>query len=110
MQGETRTRLGVAASISASLLFVVVFVLSASLDFTGNEFFGWRTLFTVAMLVVFLSATRRWVGVRCAVALCIHMQSGCAAHGETSGRGPTPLITARAPVSWGTRPSTYIRT
>jgi len=40
MQGETRTRLGVAASISASLLFVVVFVLSASLDFTGNEFFG----------------------------------------------------------------------
>lgn len=64
IQGETRARLGVAASIGASLLFVVVFVLSASLDFTGNEFFGWRTLFTVAMLVVFLSATRRWAGMR----------------------------------------------
>ena len=64
IQGETRARLGVAASIGASLLFVVVFVLSGSLDITGNEVFGWRTLFTVAMLVVFLSATRRWAGMR----------------------------------------------
>lgn len=46
------------------MLFVVVFVLSATLDFTGNEFFGWRTLFTVGMLVVFLSVRRRWSGVR----------------------------------------------
>lgn len=64
IHNEARTRLGVVASIAASLLFVVVFVLSAVLDFTGNEFFGWRTLFTVITLVVLLSVRRRWSGIR----------------------------------------------
>jgi len=64
IQNEARAKLGVAASVGASLLFAVVFVLSATLDFTGNEFFGWRTLVTVATLIVFLSVTRRWSGMR----------------------------------------------
>ncbi|HQL55801.1 MAG TPA: hypothetical protein PLQ87_13920, partial [Phycisphaerae bacterium] len=55
IQNEARAKLGVAASVGASLLFAVVFVLSATLDFTGNEFFGWRTLVTVATLIVFLA-------------------------------------------------------
>lgn len=64
IHSEARAKLGVAASIGASLLFVVVFVLSATLDFTGNELFAWRTLVTVATLIVFLSVTRRWSGMR----------------------------------------------
>ena len=34
------------------------------MDFTGNEFFGWRITFTVAMLVAFLAITRRGAAIR----------------------------------------------
>lgn len=55
---------GVLASIASSSVFAVVFVLSAFLDFTANELFGWRTFFTVLMLVVFLTAAQRWTGIK----------------------------------------------
>lgn len=64
IQNEARTRFGVAASVGASVLFGAVFVLSATLDFTGNELFGWRTLVTVVVLILFLTVTRRWSGMR----------------------------------------------
>jgi chloramphenicol-sensitive protein RarD len=62
--GRPKVQLGVAASIASSTVFAVVFVLSAHLDATANELFGWRTFFTVLMLLVFLTATRRWVGIK----------------------------------------------
>lgn len=64
IRGRSRTQLGVAASIASSMMFGVVFVLSAHLDATANELFGWRTFFTVLMLVVFLSAAKRWTGIK----------------------------------------------
>ncbi|WP_168626075.1 MULTISPECIES: EamA family transporter RarD [unclassified Cryobacterium] len=59
----SRRRLGVVASIASSLMFVVVFVTSAFLDFTGNELFGWRIAFSALLLVGFLTFARRWRGV-----------------------------------------------
>ena len=64
IRGRSTAQLGVIASIASSTVFAVVFVLSAHLDATANELFGWRTFFTVLMLVVFLTATRRWVGFK----------------------------------------------
>lgn len=64
IRGRSRAQLGVVASIASSMMFAVVFVLSAHLDATANELFGWRTFFTVVMLVVFLSFTKRWAGMK----------------------------------------------
>ncbi len=64
IRGRSKVQLGVTASIASSMVFAVVFVLSAHLDATANELFGWRTFFTVVMLVVFLTAARRWVGIK----------------------------------------------
>lgn len=61
---KPKARVGVVAAITSSSLFAVVFILSAYLDFTANVLFGWRTFFTVAMLLGFLLITRRWGGVR----------------------------------------------
>ncbi|GAA2911701.1 chloramphenicol-sensitive protein RarD [Microbacterium keratanolyticum] len=59
-----RARLGVIASVLSSTIFGVVFILSASLDFTGNVFFGWRIVFAVALLLGFLGITRRLPALR----------------------------------------------
>lgn len=64
IRGRPQAQLGVIAAITSSTVFAVVFVLSAHLDATANELFGWRTLFTVLMLVGFLTATARWTGVK----------------------------------------------
>lgn len=58
-ESASRARLGVIASVLSSTIFGVVFILSASLDFTGNVFFGWRIVFAVALLLGFLGVTRR---------------------------------------------------
>lgn len=63
-QRASRARLGVAGSVLSSVGFAVIFVLSASLDFSGNEIFGWRTAFTVAMLVAFVAFMRRGAALR----------------------------------------------
>lgn len=59
-----RARLGVIASVLSSTIFGVVFILSASLDFTGNVFFGWRIVFAVALLLGFLGLSRRLPALR----------------------------------------------
>lgn len=64
IRGRPQAQLGVVASIASSTVFAVVFVLSAYLDATANELFGWRTFFTVVMLLVFLTAAKRWAGVK----------------------------------------------
>ncbi len=64
IRGRSAAQLGVTASIASSSVFAVVFVLSAHLDATANELFGWRTFFTVAMLVAFLTLARRWTGIK----------------------------------------------
>ena len=64
IRGRSTAQLGVTASIASSTVFAVVFVLSAYLDATANELFGWRTFFTVVMLVGFLSVARRWTGLK----------------------------------------------
>lgn len=64
IRGKSKAQLGVVASIASSSVFVVVFILSAHLGATANEMFGWRTFFTVLMLVVFLTTARRWTGVK----------------------------------------------
>ncbi len=64
IRGKSQTQLGVTASIASSMVFAVVFVLAAHLDATANELFGWRTFFTVVMLLVFLTAARRWTGIK----------------------------------------------
>lgn len=64
LRGRSTAQLGVTASIASSMVFAVVFVLSAHLDATANELFGWRTFFTVAMLLVFLTAAKRWTGIK----------------------------------------------
>ncbi|MEO6942517.1 MAG: EamA family transporter RarD [Terrimesophilobacter sp.] len=62
--GSSKTKLGVAASIASSSVFAVVFILSAYVDATVNELYGWRTFFTVAMLVAFLTVAKRWTGLK----------------------------------------------
>lgn len=57
-------RLGVTVSIASSLVFSVVFIYSAYLDFPANVLFGWRVTFTVAMMAAFLTLTRRWPVMR----------------------------------------------
>lgn len=64
IRGRPKAQLGVTASIASSVVFAVVFVLSAYLDATANELFAWRTLFTVVMLVGFLTVARRWTGIK----------------------------------------------
>lgn len=64
ISGRPPAQLGVTASIASSVVFAAVFVLSAYLDATANELFAWRTLFTVVMLVGFLTAARRWTGIK----------------------------------------------
>ncbi|MBX3079679.1 MAG: EamA family transporter RarD [Cryobacterium sp.] len=64
IRGRSAAQLGVTASIASSTVFAVVFVLSAHLDATANELFGWRTFFTVAMLVGFLTMAKRWTGIK----------------------------------------------
>lgn len=64
IRGRSKAQLGVTASIASSMIFAVVFVLSAHLDATANELFGWRTFFTVVMLLVFLTAAKRWTGIK----------------------------------------------
>ncbi len=64
IRGRSKTQLGVSASIASSLVFAVVFVLSAHLDATANELFGWRTFFTVVMLLTFLTVAKRWTGIK----------------------------------------------
>lgn len=64
IRGRFAGQLGVVASIGSSTVFAVVFVLSARLDATANELFGWRTFFSVLMLVVFLAAAKRWTGIK----------------------------------------------
>ena len=64
IRGRSQTQLGVTASIASSMVFAVVFVLSAHLDATANELFGWRTFFTVVMLLAFLTAAKRWTGIK----------------------------------------------
>lgn len=63
-ESASRVRLGVIASVLSSIIFGVVFILSASLDFTGNVFFGWRIAFAVALLLGFLGVTRRLPALR----------------------------------------------
>ena len=63
-ESASRARLGVIASVLSSIIFGVVFILSASLDFTGNVFFGWRIVFAVALLLGFLGVTRRLPALR----------------------------------------------
>lgn len=64
IRGRSTAQLGVSASIASSLVFAFVFVLSAHLDATANELFGWRTFFTVLMLLVFLTLAKRWTGIK----------------------------------------------
>ncbi len=64
IRGRSTAQLGVTASIASSSVFAVVFVLSAHLDATANELFGWRTFFTVVMLLGFLTMARRWTGIK----------------------------------------------
>ncbi|MEO7350142.1 MAG: EamA family transporter RarD [Terrimesophilobacter sp.] len=64
IRGRSKAQLGVLASIASSLVFAVVFVLSANLDATANELFGWRTFFTVLMLLAFLTVARKWTGLK----------------------------------------------
>ena len=64
IRGRSTAQLGVSASIASSILFAVVFILSADLDATANELFGWRTFFTVLMLLGFLTAAKRWAGIK----------------------------------------------
>lgn len=64
LRGRSTAQLGVTASIASSTVFAVVFVLSAYLDATANELFGWRTFFTVVMLLIFLTAAKRWTGIK----------------------------------------------
>ena len=64
IRGRAKTQLGGSASIASSLVFAVVFVLSAHLDATANELFGWRTFFTVVMLLTFLTVAKRWTGIK----------------------------------------------
>ncbi|MEO7146331.1 MAG: EamA family transporter RarD [Terrimesophilobacter sp.] len=59
LQGR-KTQLGVSVSIASSMVFSVVFVYSAYLNFSANVLFGWRVTFTVIMLAAFLTLTRRW--------------------------------------------------
>ena len=58
------SRLGVGVSIASSVVFSVVFVVSARLSFAPNVLYGWRILFTVLMLAAFLSLTHRWRGMK----------------------------------------------
>lgn len=64
IRGRSKAQLGVTASIASSTVFAFVFVLSAHLDATANELFGWRTFFTVLMLVGFLTVAKRWTGIK----------------------------------------------
>lgn len=64
IRGTPKAQLGVIASIASSTVFAIVFVLSAYLDATANEMFGWRTFFTVLMLVGFLTVASRWTGFK----------------------------------------------
>ncbi len=60
----SQTQLGVVGSMASSTVFMFVFILSAYLDATANELFAWRTVFTVLMLVGFLTVARRWTGIK----------------------------------------------
>lgn len=64
IRGRSAAQLGVTASITSSFIFAVVFVLAAYLDATANELFGWRTFFTVLMLLGFLTVAKRWTGIK----------------------------------------------
>lgn len=62
--GASRTRLGVSASITSSVLFGAVFVIAGFIDLSANTIFGWRSVTMVAALVALLTAARRWGGMR----------------------------------------------
>jgi chloramphenicol-sensitive protein RarD len=64
IRNSSTSQIGVTASIASSSVFAVVFVLSANLDAAANELFGWRTFFTVLMLVGFLTFAHRWTGIK----------------------------------------------
>ena len=63
-EGATRTRVGVIASIVSSALFAGVFILAGLLPVDGTTLFGLRTVFMAVVLLLMLTAARRWGGMR----------------------------------------------
>lgn len=55
MKPISNTLLGVSLNVAASALFALMFAYTALLDaLSGEEIYGWRILFTLPLLTVFI--------------------------------------------------------
>lgn len=61
MQNSTKTSLGVTLNIISSALFALMFAYTSLLnELQGQETYGWRVLFTVPFLTVFILLKGYW--------------------------------------------------
>ncbi|VEE60343.1 putative chloramphenical resistance permease RarD [Shewanella putrefaciens] len=61
MKSAPNTLLGVSLNVAASALFAIMFAYTALLDaLSGEEIYGWRILFTMPMLTLFILVRGYW--------------------------------------------------
>ncbi|WP_259542093.1 EamA family transporter RarD [Shewanella baltica] len=61
MKSISNTSLGVSLNVAASALFALMFAYTALLDtLSGEEIYGWRILFTLPLLTVFIGVQGYW--------------------------------------------------